>query len=81
MKRFLSILVTLSFLAAATVGGFPTSAQQSAADPTAQPPAANPQDHFANPRAKRPDIEKHHEKLRRGATPEAKAAWDKLTPA
>ena len=81
MKRFLSILVTLSVLAAATVGVFPTSAQQTAADPSAQQPAADPQDHFAKPRAKRPDIEKHHEKLRRGASPEAKAAWDKLTPA
>src|SRR5215207_2433088 len=81
MKRFLSILVTLSVLAAATVGVFPTAAQQSAADPSAQQPAADSQDHFANPRAKRPDIEQLHATLRRGATSEAKAAWDRLTPA
>jgi hypothetical protein len=81
MKRFLCILLTLSALAAATVGVSPTAAQQPDADPSAPQPAANPQDHFANPRSRRPDIEQMHAALRRGATPEAKAAWDKLTPA
>lgn len=74
MKRFLSILVTLSILAAATVGVSPTSAQQ---------PAADPAEHFTSPGANRPDSikKKDHETIRRGATPEAKAAWDKLKPA
>src|SRR5215207_2992337 len=74
MKRFLSILVTLSFLAAATVGVPPTSAQQ--------PAPTDPQDHFANPRSRQPTYaETQREIIRRGATPEAKAAWEKLTPA
>lgn len=69
MKGFLRIFVTLSILAALTVGVLPTSAQHSNGDP---------RDHFANPRAKQPGFIPPG--LQRGASPEAKEAWEKLTP-
>src|ERR1041385_1505909 len=69
MKGVLRIFVTLSILAALTVGVSHTSAQHTAADP---------QDHFANPRAKQPGFVPPG--LQRGASPEAREAWEKLTP-
>jgi hypothetical protein len=65
-------MITLSIMLAMTVGVSPTSAQN---------PAANPSDHFANPRAKQKDYtDKIPASIRRGASPEAKAAWEQATP-
>ena len=72
MKRPVSILITLSFLLTITAGGLNASAQKSAND------TENP---FATPRAKQKDFtDKIPASVRRGATPEAKDAWDRLTP-
>lgn len=68
MKSLLSILTVLSLLVTGSVGGFTASAQQSSA----------PRDPFAAPR--RDFIQKLPPSARIGASPEAKAAWDKLTP-
>jgi hypothetical protein len=68
MKSLLSILTVLSLLVTGSVGGFTASAQQSSAS----------QDPFAAPR--RDFIQKLPPSARIGTSPEAKAAWDKLTP-
>lgn len=74
MKRWFSILTTITLLITVTAGGFRSSAQQ---------PNTNniPQDPFATPRAKQKEfLDKLPASIKRGATPEAKAAWDKLKP-
>lgn len=74
MKRLFSILTVITLLITVTTGGFRTSAQQSNTNNI-------PQDPFATPRAKQREfLDKLPDSIKRGATPEAKAAWDKLTP-
>lgn len=73
MKRLFNILIAITLLITITTGGFRSPAQ-----------SANntPQDPFATPRAKQKEfLDKLPDSLKRGASPEAKAAWEKLTPA
>lgn len=73
MKRLFSILTTITLLITVTTGGFTTSAQQSNTNNI-------PQNPFATPRAKQKEfLDRLPASLKRGATPEAKAAWEKLT--
>lgn len=72
MKRLFSVLITLSILITLTAGGSTSSAQRAGED-TPSP--------FASPRTKQPGFkDKVPQGLRRGASPEAKEAWEKLTP-
>ncbi|MBV9211193.1 MAG: hypothetical protein JOZ52_11215, partial [Acidobacteria bacterium] len=73
MKRVISFLIVLSLLTT-IAGSFTSSAQQQDKAPQAQSP-------LAVPRARSKEfMDKLPPSLQRGATPEAKAAWDKLTP-
>lgn len=72
MKRLPSILITLSILLTLTAGAFTSSAQKAGEDTS---------DPFVTPRMKQPDSRgKIPPGLQRGASPEAKEAWEKLTP-
>jgi hypothetical protein len=72
MKRLLSILITLAILFTLTAGEFTSSAQKGGKDTS---------DPFATPRMKQPGFkDKIPPGLQRGASPEAKEAWEKLTP-
>lgn len=74
MKRFISILIVLSLLTTILAGSFISSAQQLDKKEKTQSP-------FATPRAKSQEfLDKLPASIRKGATPEAQAAWEKLTP-
>lgn len=74
MKRFISFLMMLSLLTTMIAGSFSSSAQQLNKERKTQAP-------FAPPRARSQEfLDKLPPNIRRGGTPEAKAAWDQLTP-
>lgn len=74
MRRIISVLTIVCLSLTLCIGGLPVSAQQINND-------KNLEDPFATPRAKTKEFfDKLPESLKRGASPEAKAAWDKLTP-
>lgn len=71
MKSFTSCLITICLLITMSANGFTTTAQQSNKE----------QDPFATPRAKQKEfLDNLPESIKRGASPEAREAWEKLTP-
>jgi hypothetical protein len=74
MKRVVSFLIALSLLLTITAGSFISSAQQVNKEQKTQ-------SDMGAPRAtSREFLDKLPPSLRRGASPEARAAWEKLTP-